>query len=52
MDTTYEQMVFSEATLAMPLGLYSSGYAYHKRAFEKREAKRWARVLERMAVAG
>ena len=48
-DTTYEQMVYSEATLAVPL---IAGYAYHKRAFEKREAKRWARVLERVPVAG
>src|SRR5215470_8339453 len=47
-DTTYEQMVFSEATLAVPL---IAGYAYHKRAFEKREAKRWNRVLERVVVA-
>ena len=42
-DTTYEQMVFSEATMAVPL---IAGYAYGKRAFEAREAKRFARVLE------
>ena len=48
-DTTFEQMVYSEATIAVPL---IAGYAYHKRAFEKREAKRWNRVLERVAVAG
>ena len=42
-DTTYEQMVYSEATLAVPL---IAGYAYGKRAFEAREGKRFARVLE------
>ncbi len=42
-DTAYEQMVFSEATLAVPL---IAGYAYGKRAFEAREGKRFARVLE------
>ncbi len=38
-DTTYEQMVFSEATLAVPLII---GYAYHKRGWEQRTAKRFA----------
>ncbi len=42
-DTTYEQMVFSEATLAVPL---IAGYAYHKHASETREAKRFARQFE------
>jgi deoxyhypusine synthase len=42
-DTTYEQMVYSEATLALPL---VSGYAYHKRAFADRKGRRWARLLE------
>ena len=42
-DTTHEQMVYSEATLATPL---ITGYAYHKRAAEAREAKRFARVFE------
>ncbi len=42
-DTAYEQMVFSEATLAVPL---IAGYAYGKRAFEGRAGKRFARVLE------
>ncbi len=32
-ETTYEQMVYSEATLAMPL---IAGYAYHKRVWENR----------------
>ena len=42
-DTVYEQMVFSEATLAVPLVV---GYAYHKGGWKKRKAKRWTRVLE------
>jgi deoxyhypusine synthase len=42
-DTTYEQMVYSEATLALPL---ITGYAYHKKAFEGRQERRWARLLE------
>jgi deoxyhypusine synthase len=42
-DTAWEQMVFSEATLAVPLIV---GYAYHKRAWEDRAERRWARMLE------
>jgi deoxyhypusine synthase len=42
-DTTYEQMVYSEATLALPL---IAGYAYHKKAYEVRSERRWARLLE------
>ncbi len=42
-DTTFEQMVYSEATLAVPL---IAGYAFHKRAFQGRQGKRFARVLE------
>jgi deoxyhypusine synthase len=42
-DTTYEQMVYSEATLALPL---LAGYAYHKKAHAERKGKRWARVLD------
>jgi len=41
-DTAFEQMVFSEATMAVPL---IAGYAYHKGAWKKREARRWTRVL-------
>jgi deoxyhypusine synthase len=49
-DTTYEQMVFSEATLALPL---ITGYAFHKQAHAGREGLRWAQVLDgtRKAVA-
>lgn len=42
-DTTWEQMVYSEATLALPL---ITGYAYHKKAHEARKTRRWARLLE------
>jgi deoxyhypusine synthase len=42
-DTTFEQMVYSEATLALPL---ITGYAYHKKAHEARTERRWARLLE------
>lgn len=40
-DTTYEQMVFSEATIALPL---IAGYAYHKRGWEQRQEKQFARI--------
>jgi deoxyhypusine synthase len=42
-DTTWEQMVYSEATLALPL---IAGYAYHKRAHEARKGLRWSNLLE------
>jgi deoxyhypusine synthase len=38
-DTVWEQMVFSEATLAVPL---IAGYAWHKRGWEERQFKRFA----------
>jgi deoxyhypusine synthase len=41
-------MVFSEATLAMPLIV---GYAYHKNAWKARKGKQWATLLEEAAVA-
>ena len=41
-DTTYEQMVFAEATLALPLIV---GYAYHKRGWEARPQKRFANLF-------
>jgi len=46
-DLTYEQMVFSEATLALPL---IAGYAFHKNAQAARKGKNWANVLDRVAV--
>lgn len=42
-DTAFEQMVFSEATLAVPLIV---GYAYHKGAWRQRQPKRWSTLLE------
>ncbi len=42
-DTTFEQMVYSEATLALPL---IAGYAYQKKAYAERSERRWARLLE------
>ena len=47
-DTVYEQMVFSEATLAVPLIV---GYAYHKGSWKARTGKRWSQTLEPAAVA-
>ena len=45
-DLTYEQMVFSEATLALPL---IAGYAFHKQAYVARKGKQWAEVLDHVA---
>lgn len=42
-DLTYEQMVFSEATLALPL---IAGYGYHKQAHAARKGKNWTTVLD------
>ncbi|NCS82700.1 MAG: deoxyhypusine synthase, partial [Ignavibacteria bacterium] len=41
-ETTYEQMVFAEATLAMPL---IAGYGYHKRNWEKRNGKEFTKLF-------
>ena len=46
-DSVYEQMVFSEATLAVPLIV---GYAYHKGAHKARKAKKWNTLLETATV--
>jgi deoxyhypusine synthase len=43
-DTTFEQMVYSEATLALP---FVAGYALHKGAAAGRRGKQWGRILER-----
>jgi deoxyhypusine synthase len=45
-DTTYEQMVFSEATLAVPL---IAGYAYHKGGWKGRLARRLAALFAEVA---
>ena len=42
-DLTYEQMVYSEATIAVPL---IAGYAFHKDAYKARTGKKFATVLE------
>jgi deoxyhypusine synthase len=47
-DLTYEQMVFAEATMALPL---IAGYAYHKQAHAARTGKNWTEVLDRVPVA-
>jgi len=47
-ETVFEQMVFSEATVAVPL---IAGYAYHKGAWKNREAKRWGQIVEPATVA-
>ncbi|MBM4158214.1 MAG: deoxyhypusine synthase [Ignavibacteria bacterium] len=41
-DTTYEQMVFSEATIAMPL---IAGYAYHKGGWKNRKKREFAKMF-------
>ncbi len=46
-DTVYEQMVFSEATLALPL---IAGYAFHKNAYAGRKGLRLARLLDPVSV--
>ena len=42
-DTVYEQMVFSEATIAVPL---VCGFAYHQGAWKKRTGKQWGKLLD------
>jgi deoxyhypusine synthase len=42
-DLAYEQMVYSEATLAVPLIL---GHAYHSGAHKGRPGKKWAQILD------
>jgi deoxyhypusine synthase len=44
-DIVYEQMVFSEITLALPL---IAGYAYHKQGWKKRKANEFGRKLDAM----
>jgi deoxyhypusine synthase len=41
-STTYEQMVYSEATLAMPLVV---GYAYHQKAWAGRSGREFAKLF-------
>jgi deoxyhypusine synthase len=46
-DTVFEQMVYSEATLAVPLIV---GYAFHKGGWKARQGKRWSQLLEQPAA--
>jgi len=46
-DLTYEQMVYAEATLALPL---IAGYAFHKNAQAARKGREWANHLDHVAV--
>lgn len=46
-DTTFEQMVYSEATLALPL---VTGYAWHKKAYAGRHERHWSRILDPVTV--
>jgi deoxyhypusine synthase len=47
-DTVFEQMVFSEATIAVPL---ICGYAYHQGAWKKRTGKQWSKALDEVPAA-
>jgi len=42
-DTTYEQMVFAEATSVLPL---IASYVYHRRLWQDRPQKRFSRIYE------
>src|SRR6201992_1606613 len=46
-DLTYEQMVYSEATLALPL---IAGYAFHKKSHAARAGKKWAAILDQVTA--
>ncbi len=46
-ETTYEQMVYSEATVAMPLVV---GYAYHKGSWKERKAKEFQKIFSKVHV--
>jgi len=41
-DTVHEQMVYSEATMALPL---LASYAYHKGSWKNRAARKWSEFL-------
>jgi len=42
-DTTYEQMVFAEATSVLPL---ITSYLYHKGDWKKRNFKEWSKLFD------
>lgn len=43
-DTTYEQMVYAEATTVVPL---IASYLYHNTQWRKRKPKRWAKLFQK-----
>jgi len=43
-ETTYEQMVYAEATLTLPL---IAAYAYQSGVWKERTAKRWTDFLDK-----
>ncbi|MBI4386826.1 MAG: deoxyhypusine synthase [Elusimicrobia bacterium] len=47
-DTTHEQMVFSEATIAFPL---LAGYAYHKNSWKHRPERNFNSILDESPLA-
>jgi len=47
-ETTFEQMVYSEATLAMPL---IAGYAYHKGNWKNRNGKELTKIFSKETIA-
>ena len=47
-DTVFEQMVYSEATLAIPLIV---GYVYHQGTWKSRVSRQWTRLLDSAAPA-
>ncbi|NNG26372.1 MAG: deoxyhypusine synthase, partial [Ignavibacteriaceae bacterium] len=47
-ETTYEQMVYSEATIALPL---IAGYAYHKENWKKREPRNLQKIFEEIKTS-
>ncbi len=46
-ETTFEQMVYSEATVAMPLIV---GYAYHKGNWKERKGKEFQKLYSKVGV--
>ena len=46
-ETTFEQMVYSEATIAMPL---IAGYAYHKASWKNRTKREMQKIFFKKAV--
>jgi deoxyhypusine synthase len=47
-DVVNEQMIFAEATIAMPL---IAGYAYHKGSFKGRTEKRFNDILDKQTIS-